>query len=87
MKIKNRKVELCQISVSMFSSTLKIIHVTRKQLAKLNSIPVGTEVFLSRHYCQVGGGFRVGRTSDGLQYMPNPYTASDSDVALLRESL
>jgi hypothetical protein len=43
VKIKNRKVELCQIAVPMIGNTLRIIHVTPKQLEKLNAIPVGKE--------------------------------------------
>src|SRR5262249_47629649 len=57
LKIKNRKVELRQIAVPMIGNTLRIIHVTPKQLEKLNAIPVGKEVFLSRYYCQIGGTF------------------------------
>jgi hypothetical protein len=45
VKIKNRKVELCQIAVPMIGNTLRIIHVTPKQLEKLNAIPVSKEVF------------------------------------------
>jgi hypothetical protein len=45
LKIKNRKVELCQIAVPMIGNTLRIIHVTPKQLEKLNAIPVSKEVF------------------------------------------
>ena len=83
MVIKNRRQELHTVSVPMFGKTSTSIYVTRKQLAKLNSIPVGTEVFLSRRYCQLGGDFWAIRTRDGLQYMPSPYSASGSDVALL----
>ena len=59
MKIKNRKCELRQIAVPMIGKTLKIIHVTPKQLEKLNAIPIGKEVFLSLYYCQIGGTFRL----------------------------
>jgi len=83
MVIKNRKHKLYKIAVPMFGRMFTNIHVTRKQLAKLSSIPVGKEVFLSRYYCQIGGGFWAIRTRDGLQYMPSPYSASGSDVALL----
>jgi hypothetical protein len=75
VKIKNREVELRQISVPMIGNTMRIIHVTPKQLAKLNAIPVGKEVFLSQYYCQIGGDFWVIRTNDGLQYVPG-YEAS-----------
>ena len=83
MVIKNRKTELYKVTVPMFGWTVRNIYVTRKQLAKLNSIQVGKEAFLSRRYCQLGGDFWVIRTRDGLQYMPNPYSTSDVDVALL----
>ena len=46
VKIRHRKVELRQIAVPMIGNTLRIIHVTPKQLEKLNALPVGTEVFL-----------------------------------------
>jgi hypothetical protein len=72
VRIKKRKVQLYRIIVPMFGSTLKIIFVTAKQLAKLNLIGIGKEVFLSRRYCQIGGAFWVVRTTDGLQYIPNP---------------
>ena len=87
MKIKNRKVELCQIAVPMIGKTLRIIHVTAKQLEKLNALPVGKEVFLSLHYCQIGGDFQVIRTNDGLQYVPNPYRPLESDASLLEGML
>jgi hypothetical protein len=87
VKIKNRKVELCQIAVPMIAKTLRIIHVTPKQLEKLNAIPVGKEVFLSQYYCQIGGGFQVIRTNDGLQYVPNPYRALEVDACLLESML
>jgi len=87
LKIKNRKVELRQIAVPMIGKTLRIIHVTPKQLEKLNAIPVGKEVFLSQYYCQIGGDFWVIRTNDGLQYVPNPYRVSDADVHLLESML
>ena len=83
MKIKNRKVELRQIAVPMIGNTRRIIHVTPKQLEKLNALPVGKEVFPSLYYCQIGGDFWVIRTNDGLQYLPNPYSVSDNDVSLL----
>jgi hypothetical protein len=83
LKIKNRKCELHQIAVPMIGKTLRIIHVTPKQLEKLNAIPVGKEVFLSQYYCHIGGDFWVIRTNDGLQYVPNPFTVSDRDVYLL----
>jgi hypothetical protein len=82
VKIKNRKVELCQIAVPMIGKSLRIIHVTPKQHEKLNAMPVGKEVFLSQYYCQIGGDFWVIRTNDGLQYVPNPYSLSDGDVCL-----
>ena len=87
VKIKNRKVELCQIAVPMIAKTSRIIHVTPKQLEKLNAIPVGKEVFLSHYYCQIGGDFQVIRTKDGLQYVPNPYRPLESDASLLEAML
>ena len=54
MVIKNRKCELYKVSVPMFWKTSIDIYVTPKQLAKLNSIPVGKELFLRGHdylYC------------------------------------
>jgi len=71
----------------MIGKTLRIIHVTPKQLEKLNAIPVGKEVFLRQYYCQIGGGFWVIRANDGLQYVPNPYRVSDADVHLLESML
>lgn len=87
VKIKNRKVELCQIAVPMIAKTSRIIHVTPKQLEKLNAIPVGKEVFLSQYYCQIGGDFQVIRTKDGLQYVPNRYRPLESDASLLEAML
>jgi hypothetical protein len=87
VKIRNRKVELREIAVPMIGNTLRIIHVTPKQLEKLNALPVGKEVFLSLYYCQIGGDFWVIRTNDGLQYVPNPYRVSDDDVSLLHSIL
>jgi len=57
VKIKNRKVELRQIAVPLIGNTLRIIHVTPRQLEKLNAIPVGKEVFLSQYYCRSEGTF------------------------------
>ena len=87
VKIRNRKVELRQIAVPMIGNTLRIIHVTPKQLEKLNALPVGKEVFLSLYYCQIGGDFWVIRTNDGLQYVPNPYRALEVDACLLESML
>jgi hypothetical protein len=87
LKIRNRQCELRQIAVPMIGKTLRIIHVTAKQLEKLNAIPVGEEVFLSRYYCHIGGNFWVIRTNDGLQYMPNPCRASKTDACLLESML
>lgn len=87
MKIKNRKITLHQITVPMGGRQLTVIHVTQKQLEKLNSIPSGKEIYLSARYCQLGGDFWVIRTRDGLQYMPNPYSAVQDDAYLLGEML
>jgi len=87
VRIKNRKVQLYRIMVPTFGRTLRIIFVTQKQLANLNSIAVGQEVFLSHRYCQIGGDFWVVRTTEGLQYIPSPHAASEADIRLLEGSL
>jgi hypothetical protein len=87
LKIRNRQCELRRIAVPMIGKTLRVIHVTAKQLERLNAVPVGKEVFLSQHYCHIGRNFWVIRTNDGLQYMPNPYRASDTDACLLESML
>jgi hypothetical protein len=87
MKVKNRKVTLHQITVPIGGRRLTVIHVTPKQLEKLNSIPSGEEIYLSARYCQLGGAFWVIRTTHGFQYMPNPYRASNGDIPLLEEML
>jgi hypothetical protein len=79
MKIQCRKVELYIISVPMLNRVSRPIYVTKKQLAKLNALQVGKEIFLSRFYCLLRGEFRVLRTKDGLQYMPNPYSQRDDE--------
>jgi hypothetical protein len=73
MKLHRRKLELYMIYVPIINRTFRFIYVTKRQLAKLNALPVGEEIFLSRFYCLVGGGFHVLRTNHGLQYMPNPH--------------
>jgi hypothetical protein len=73
MKIQRRKVDLYKIIVPMINGCCRYIYVTKKQLEKLNALPVGEEISLSRLYCYLGGDFHVLRTKDGLQYMPNPY--------------
>jgi hypothetical protein len=86
MKIKSRKAELYMISVSTIKG-LRPIYVTKKQLAKLNALPVGKEIFLSRCYCLLRGDFHVLRTKSGLQYMPNPYRQRDDEgLAFLFEA-
>jgi len=74
MKIRFRKVELYMIYVPTINRTSRLIYVTKKQLEKLNALPVGQEIFLSRFYCLLGGDFHVLRTNDGRQYMPNPHS-------------
>ena len=73
MKIQRRKLQLYVIHVHDINRIIRRIYVTRKQLAKLNALPVGKEIFLSRAYCLVRGDFHVLRTNHGLQYMPNPH--------------
>jgi len=87
MKVKNRKVTLHQITVPMGGRRLTVIHVTPKQLEKLNSISVGKEFFLSNYYCQIAGDFWAIRTRNGIQYLLNPYSASQDDAYLLGEML
>src|SRR5437879_6561936 len=79
MKIKNRKAELYMINVSIINGAIRPIYVTRKQLAKLNALPVGKEIFLSRCYCLLNGDFHVVRTNNGLQYMPKPHLQHDEE--------
>jgi len=72
-KLKNRKivrylVEVACGGVGYPLGTFRAIRLTKKQLEKLNRIPVGKEVFLSHFYG--GAGYWVLRTPDGLQYMP-----------------
>ncbi len=87
VKIKNRKVTLRRICVPMGACTFIPIHVTDKQLARLNRIPVGKEVFLSKRYCQIGGDFWVIRSKDGLQYMPNAYPGTKEGIGILESML
>ncbi|HZT34385.1 MAG TPA: hypothetical protein VFA15_00585 [Nitrososphaera sp.] len=83
MKIKSRKAELYMISVSIING-IRPIYVTKKQLAKLNALPVGKEIFLSRYYCRLSGDFHVLGTKSGLQYMPNPHRNLGDDDGLTR---
>jgi len=59
MKIRFRKVELYMIYVPTINRTSRLIYVTKKQLEKLNALPVGQEIFLSRFYCLLGGDFQA----------------------------
>jgi hypothetical protein len=79
MKIQRRKLELFMINVPMINRTSRNIYVTKKQIEKLNALPVGKEIFLSRFYCYFGGDFHVVRTSNGLQYVPNPWNQRDDE--------
>lgn len=87
MKIKNRTVALYRICVAMGGRCFKIIHLTKKQLARLNKLTPGKEVFLSHAYCHVNGGFWVIRTENGLQYMPFPHCGSAEDIFLLKSMM
>jgi hypothetical protein len=83
MKIKSRNVALRRIYVPLGDGSFMTIHVTNKQLARLNRTPVGKEIFLSNRFCQIGGGFWAIRTNDGLHYMPNPHRGTQEDVRIL----
>jgi hypothetical protein len=83
VRIKNRKVALRRIYVPRGDGVYKTIYVTDKQLAHLNRIPVGREVFLTNFYCLAGGGYWVIRTNNGLRYMPNPHCSSEDDIRIL----
>lgn len=73
MKINNRKVLLHKINVTIGKNLCRQILVTPAQLAKLNRISGGEEVFLSNYYCYSGGGFYIIRNDAELQYMPHPH--------------
>ena len=88
-KLKNRKIVRYVAKVECGGvgyppGTFREIHLTKKQLEKLNRIPVGKEVFLSHFYG--GAGYWVLRTPDGLQYMPFMFM-SDSDGTKWLEDL
>jgi hypothetical protein len=87
MNIKNRKISLHRIRVPLGHRSLRIIHVTDKQLARLNRIPVGKEFFLGSRECQIGGGYWVIRTKGSLQYIPNPYDGTEDDIRILEAML
>jgi hypothetical protein len=76
---------LHRVDVILSGRTLRPILVTGAQLAKLNRLPLGTEVFLSRFYCYRGGDCRVIRTKDGLQWVPSPYGTNADDLRILEE--
>ena len=71
--IKHRKIVLHKIKVPIGGRTYRILLVTTRQLAKLNALPIGKEISLSRFYCYSGHQMNVIRTTDGLQFMPSPY--------------
>jgi hypothetical protein len=72
-KIKNRKILLHKVDVPTGGRTFKAVYLTPRQLQKLNAIPMGKELFLSRFYCHFGCDIWVIRTRDGLQFMPSPF--------------
>ena len=82
LKIQKHKIEFYRINVPIINRTYRVIYVTKKQLDKLNALPVGREIFLSRFYCLIGGNFHALRTYKGLQYMPNPYRNAGKDDGL-----
>jgi hypothetical protein len=83
MKIKNRRVILRQVNVTIWGTMFRQILVTPAQLAKLNRVPVGEELFLSSYYCYAGGGFCAIRNDSGLQYISDPYRGEPRDADLL----
>ena len=88
-KLKNRKIVRYVVRVECGGvghppGTCREIHLTKKQLEKLNRIPVSKEVFLSHYYG--GAGYWVLRTPGGLQYMPFMFR-SDSDGTKWLEDL
>jgi len=87
VRIKSRKVSFRRIYIPWGDRSYKAIYVTDKQLAHLNRIPVGKEIFLSNFYCLLGGGYWVIRTNNGLRYMPNPYCCSEEDIWILESML
>jgi hypothetical protein len=80
VKIKNRKLSLHIVDVVIGSGYFRPILVTPSQLAKLNHLPGGKEIFLTNYYCYRGGEFSVIRTPNGLQYIPSPYRADANDA-------
>src|SRR5438874_61301 len=86
--IKNRKIVLHKIMVSMGGRTYRRLLVTPRQLAKLNALPIGKEIFLSMFYCYSGDNMHVIRSRDGLQFMPSPYdTRNGSYDVVVRTQL
>jgi hypothetical protein len=51
-RIKNRKLKLYEIRVHIDGYSVLPILVTKKQLAKLNALPMGKEVLLTNYYGQ-----------------------------------
>lgn len=85
MKIKNRKMTLYRVGVLMGRRTSTSIWVTHAQLAKLNCVAIGKEIFLSNYYCYFGGNIWVIRSRDGLQYIPYRHRPDQGDNNLLNE--
>jgi hypothetical protein len=85
VNIKNKKMTLHRVDVILTGRTLLPILVTPAQLRKLNRLPVGKEISLSKYYCYRGRESRVIRTRDGLQWIPSPYGRNPDDVRILEE--
>lgn len=73
MNIQSRKVELYKISVPLIGRTSRTIYVTKKQLKKLNALPLGKEIFLSRFYCFLGGEFHYSAQIMGCNTCRTPF--------------
>jgi len=89
-KLKNRRIVRYVVKVDCGGvgyppGTHRLIHVTNRQLEKLNRIPAGQTVFLSNFYG--GAGYRVLRTPDGLQYMPSMFLPGSDGVKWLEDLL
>ena len=70
-KIKTRKITRYVIKLwHSDGKTLQHLYVTKAQLAHLNAIEIGKEVFLSHFYASQGGDCWALRTEDGLMYVP-----------------
>ncbi len=70
-KLSNRRIVLYVVSLDWGDGrTVSPILVTKKQLARLNRVPVWCQVFLSTRYIYRGESCHVLRTPDGLLRIP-----------------